>query len=302
MKKISWITHPKYDIPLPKNHRFTSSKFSDLHKELKSRDFYRNAVILRPNKASVNDLEIVHNREYILKIKDGSLSEKENRRLGFKWSEILSNRSFLAVNGTLLTCKEALRNKIACHLAGGTHHAFKDCGSGFCVFNDLAYASITLLNQEKINKILILDLDVHQGDGTASICENIDNIFTCSIHCKNNFPFDKKNSNLDVPIDDEVNDVKYINILTKTLDQIESNFTPDIVFYDAGVDVHSNDDLGNLNLTDDGIKKRDEIVCEYFKEKKIPLCTVIGGGYSKNRQELASRHFSIFETVSKTYL
>ena len=123
-----------------------------------------------------------------------------------------------------------------------------------------------------------------------------------SVHCKNNFPFDKKNSNLDVPIDDEVDDVKYINILTKTLDQIESHFTPDIVFYDAGVDVHSNDDLGNLNLTDDGIKKRDEIVCEYFKEKKIPLCTVIGGGYSKNRQELASRHFSIFETVSKTYL
>ncbi len=112
----------------------------------------------------------------------------------------------------------------------------------------------------------------------------------------------KKNSNLDVPIDDEIDDVKYINILTKTLDQIESHFTPDIVFYDAGVDVHSNDDLGNLNLTDDGIKKRDEIVCEYFKEKKIPLCTVIGGGYSKNRQELASRHFSIFETVSKTYL
>ena len=196
----------------------------------------------------------------------------------------------------------ALGNGVACHLAGGTHHAFKDCGSGFCVFNDLAYASIALLNQKKVKKILILDLDVHQGDGTASICENIDNIFTCSIHCKNNFPFDKKNSNLDVPIDDEVNDVEYINILTKTLDQIESNFTPDIVFYDAGVDVHSNDDLGNLNLTDDGIKKRDEIVCEYFKEKRIPLCTVIGGGYSKNRQELASRHFSIFETVSKTYL
>ncbi len=124
----------------------------------------------------------------------------------------------------------ALENGVACHLAGGTHHAFKDCGSGFCVFNDLAYASIALLNQKKVKKILILDLDVHQGDGTASICENIDNIFTCSIHCKNNFPFDKKNSNLDVPIDDEVNDIKYINILTKTLDQIESNFKPDIVF------------------------------------------------------------------------
>ena len=237
-----------------------------------------------------------------MSVKEGNLSRDQERRINLPWSEKLAKRSFLAIQGTLQTSQLALDYGIACHLAGGTHHAFKDCGSGFCVFNDLAYASITLLNQEKINKILILDLDVHQGDGTASICENIDNIFTCSIHCKNNFPFDKKNSNLDVPIDDEVDDVKYINILTKTLDQIESHFTPDIVFYDAGVDVHSNDDLGNLNLTDDGIKKRDEIVCEYFKEKKIPLCTVIGGGYSKNRQELASRHFSIFETVSKTYL
>ena len=302
MKKLNVVYNDNYDIPLPDGHRFVGTKFSDLYNFIKNSNLYTNLTIHQSKSAPINDVQVVHNRNYVMSVKEGNLSRDQERRINLPWSEKLAKRSFLAIQGTLQTSQLALDYGIACHLAGGTHHAFKDCGSGFCVFNDLAYASITLLNQKKINKILILDLDVHQGDGTASICENIDNIFTCSIHCKNNFPFDKKNSNLDVPIDDEVNDVEYINILTKTLDQIESNFTPDIVFYDAGVDVHSNDDLGNLNLTDDGIKKRDEIVCEYFKEKKIPLCTVIGGGYSKNRQELASRHFSIFETVSKTYL
>ena len=302
MKKLNVVYNDNYDIPLPEGHRFVGTKFSDLYNFIKNSNLYTNLTIHQSKSAPINDVQVVHNRDYVMSVKEGNLSRDQERRINLPWSEKLAKRSFLAIQGTLQTSQLALDYGIACHLAGGTHHAFKDCGSGFCVFNDLAYASITLLNQKKINKILILDLDVHQGDGTASICENIDNIFTCSIHCKNNFPFDKKNSNLDVPIDDEVNDVEYINILTKTLDQIESNFTPDIVFYDAGVDVHSNDDLGNLNLTNDGIKKRDEIVCEYFKEKKIPLCTVIGGGYSKNRQELASRHFSIFETVSKTYL
>ncbi len=302
MKKLNVVYNDNYDIPLPEGHRFVGTKFSDLYKYIKNSNLYKNLTIHQSKSAPVNNVQVVHNRDYVMNVKVGNLSRDQERRINLPWTDKLAKRSFLAIQGTLQTSLLALDYGIACHLAGGTHHAFKDCGSGFCVFNDLAYASITLLNQKKINKILILDLDVHQGDGTASICENIDNIFTCSIHCKNNFPFDKKNSNLDVPIEDEVNDVKYINILTKTLDQIESNFTPDIVFYDAGVDVHSEDDLGNLNLTDDGIKKRDEIVCEYFKEKKIPLCTVIGGGYSKNRQELASRHFSIFETVSKTYL
>ena len=302
MRKLNVVYNHNYDIPLPDGHRFVGTKFSDLYNHIKDSDIYKNLIIHKSIEAPISDVQCVHKSEYVLNVKQGSLSRADERKINLPWSKRLARRSFLAIQGTLQTSQLALGNGVACHLAGGTHHAFKDCGSGFCVFNDLAYASITLLNQKKVKKILILDLDVHQGDGTASICENIDNIFTCSIHCKNNFPFEKKNSNLDVPIDDEVDDVKYIKILTKTLDQIESNFTPDIVFYDAGVDVHSNDDLGNLNLTDDGIKKRDEIVCEYFKEKKVPLCTVIGGGYSKNRQELASRHFSIFETVSKIYL
>ena len=301
MKKISWITHPQYDIPLPKNHRFTSSKFSDLYKELKTKDFYKNAVILSPKKASINELEIVHDNEYILKVHNGTLSEKEIRRLGFKWSEILSNRSFLAVNGTLLTCKEALRNNIACHLAGGTHHAHKSFGSGYCVFNDIAYSSRKLIKENYVKRILIIDLDVHQGDGTAAILSKDKEIFTCSIHCKNNFPFRKSKSDLDVELDNGLNDNQYLDILKETLKKCMDNINPDILIYDAGVDVHKNDKLGNLNLTSKGILERDKMVLSFFKNKFIPIATVIGGGYSDNNIELAKRHSIIFQAVSEIF-
>ena len=301
MKKISWITHPQYDIPLPKNHRFTSSKFSDLYKELKTKDFYKNAVILSPKKASVNELEIVHDNKYILKIHNGTLSEKEIRRLGFKWSEILSNRSFLAVNGTLLTCKEALRNNIACHLAGGTHHAHKSFGSGYCVFNDIAYSSRKLIKENYVKRILIIDLDVHQGDGTAAILSKDKEIFTCSVHCKNNFPFRKSKSDLDVELDNGLNDHEYLDILKETLRKCMDNITPDIVIYDAGVDVHKNDKLGNLNITSKGILERDKMVISFFKNKFIPVATVIGGGYSDDNIELAKRHSIIFQAVNEIF-
>ena len=301
MKKISWITHPEYDIPLPKNHKFTSSKFSDLYKELKTKDFYKNAVILKPNKASVNELKIVHDNEYILKVHNGTLSEKEIRRLGFNWSEILSNRSFLAVNGTLLTCKEALKNKIACHLAGGTHHAHKNFGSGYCVFNDIAYSSRKLIKENYVKKILIIDLDVHQGDGTAAILSKDKEIFTCSMHCKNNFPFRKSKSDLDVELENGLNDHEYLVILKQTIKKCMDNITPDIVIYDAGVDVHKNDKLGNLNLTSKGILERDKMVISFFKNISIPIATVIGGGYSDNNIELAKRHSIIFQAVNEIF-
>ena len=301
MKKISWITHPQYDIILPENHKFTASKFSDLFNELKSKEFYSNSNILQPTKAKVEDLEIVHDKDYILKIKNGTLSEKEIRRLGFIWSETLSNRSFLAVNGTLLTCKEALKNGVANHLAGGTHHAHKSFGSGYCVFNDIAYSSKILIKEKKVKKILIIDLDVHQGDGTAEILKNDTNIFTCSMHCKNNFPFRKTKSDLDVELDNGLNDHQYLDILKQTLKKCMENITPDIVIYDAGVDVHKNDKLGNLNLTSKGILERDKMVISFFKNKFIPVATVIGGGYSDDNKELAKRHSIIFQAVNEIF-
>ena len=298
MKKISWITHEDYDIPLPENHKFTATKFSDLYNELKKTDIYHNAKILKPTKANVEDLSICHDLDYVLKIKNGNLSDKEIRRLGFNWSETLSNRSFLAVNGTLLTCKEAIKNGIANHLAGGTHHSHKDFGSGYCVFNDICYASLHLLKEKLVKKILIFDTDVHQGDGTASILQNNSDIFTCSIHCKNNFPFRKSKSDLDVELNDNLNDHEYLIILKKTLDQCLKLFKPELVIFDTGVDIHELDELGNLNITTNGLLERDIIVLNYFKNKAIPVATVIGGGYSKNRFELARRHSLIFKASS----
>ena len=301
MKKISWVTHEDYDIPLPENHKFTASKFSDLYNELKTSDFYHRAKILSPQKASVDEVSICHDLDYVLKIKNGTLSDKEIRRLGFKWSETLSNRSFLAVNGTLLTCKEAIKNGIANHLAGGTHHSHRDFGSGYCVFNDMAYASLHLIRTHKVKKILIFDTDVHQGDGTASILKDNEKIFTCSIHCKNNFPFRKSISDMDVELDDNLEDNEYLEILYQTLNSCIKNFNPDLVIFDTGVDIHENDKLGNLKITTEGLLKRDLTVLEFFKNKSIPIATVIGGGYSNDKLELAKRHSLIFKATSMVF-
>ena len=280
MKKLSWITHPQYDIALPKNHKFTASKFSDLFKYLQTNDFYFRSNILEPNKASIEELELVHDREYILKVLKGTLTDKEIRRLGFNWSEVLSNRSFLAVNGTLLTCKEALKNGIANHLAGGTHHSHRNFGSGYCVFNDMAYASKSLINSKLVKKILIFDTDVHQGDGTAEILKNDKDIFTCSIHCKNNFPFRKSKSDLDIELEDNLEDKDYLDIVNKTLIDCVKECDPEIVIFDAGVDIHKDDKLGNLNISSEGLLKRDKLILSFFKKHSIPVATVIGGGYS----------------------
>ena len=301
MKKLSWITHPQYDIALPKNHKFTSSKYSDLFKYLQTNDFYFRSNILKPNKASTEELELVHDREYILKVLKGTLTDKEIRRLGFNWSEVLSNRSFLAVNGTLLTCKEALKNGIANHLAGGTHHSHRNFGSGYCVFNDMAYASKSLINSKLVKKILIFDTDVHQGDGTAEILKNDKDIFTCSIHCKNNFPFRKSKSDLDIELEDNLEDKDYLDIVNKTLIDCVKECDPEIVIFDAGVDIHKDDKLGNLNISSEGLLKRDKLILSFFKKHSIPVATVIGGGYSDDNLELAKRHSIIFKASNEIF-
>ena len=175
--KIPWIFHKDYDIPLPKNHRFSSSKFGDLYTLLIDSELAKSAEVFVPNAAEDSQLTEVHTRDYISKIKNGNLSNKEEKILGLPWSETLSKRSYLAVNGTYLAAKLALINGIACHLAGGTHHAHANYGSGFCVYNDLAYAAKNIISDGKCKKVLIIDCDVHQGDGTAEICKNDTNIF-----------------------------------------------------------------------------------------------------------------------------
>lgn len=295
--QIPWVYHNDYDIPLPKNHRFSSSKFGDLFTFLQNMDFYHNSKIHEPPVATEEQLLKVHTREYVDKIKYGNLTENEEKKLGLPWSDTLSKRSFLAVSGTFLTTKLALSNGVACHLAGGTHHAHTNYGSGFCVFNDIAFAAKNLIDINFCKKILIIDCDVHQGDGTADICKDNKDIFTSSIHAKNNFPYIKAESDLDIELPDDISEDSYLREIDKMLYECIKNITPDVVIYDAGVDVHANDRLGRLSISTNGIYNRDTKIINFFKQKNIPIATVIGGGYSADRFELAHRHSIIFKVV-----
>ena len=245
---ITWITHPDYDIPLPPGHRFTSTKFSDLFELLKKSEYMESATVLVPEKANAEQVGIAHCSEYVEKIANGSLDEKEQRRLGLRWSPVLAKRSFIAVNGSLLAARSALQYGISCHLAGGTHHSHFDFGSGFCVFNDLAFTALTLTKSKEVKNILIFDCDVHQGDGTAKFSTkwNSKRLSTLSLHCASNYPRLKANSTYDVGLRDNCKDEEYLQILETSVNKALADIRPDFVLYDAGVDVYANDKLGRL--------------------------------------------------------
>ena len=298
---ITWITHPDYDIPLPPGHRFTPTKFSDLFSLLKKSKYVKFATILTPEKADADQVGIAHCSKYVEKIAMGSLDEREQRRLGLQWSPALAKRSFIAVNGSLLAARSALKHGVSCHLAGGTHHSHFDFGSGFCVFNDLAYAALTLTTTKEVKNILIFDCDVHQGDGTARILENNENTFTCSIHSSKNFPYRKANSDLDIGLEDGLTWFAYKKQLIEGLNKCMERFSPDLVLYVAGVDIHKNDKLGRLSIDDEGLFERELTVLSFFKKRGIPLATVMGGGYSDDKNELAERHSTVVKAAHQLW-
>ena len=298
---IPWIYHPDYDIPLPTNHRFTAKKHADLLSLLMKSEISNNSRVFQPEPANKDQIQIVHTKSYINKIEFGNLSKSEENILGLPWSKELLKRAYLDVNGTLTAAKLALKHAIACHLAGGTHHAHANFGSGFCVFNDIAFTAKNLIHECICKKVLVIDCDVHQGDGTASICSDEPAIYTCSMHAKNNFPLEKINGDYDIPLDDEISNKEYMNKIIYMLDICNKEISPDLVIYDAGVDVHQNDKLGRLKINSETIMKRDLAILDYFKQKSIPICTVIGGGYSEDRNELAKRHSIIFNAAHRVY-
>ena len=256
-----------------------------------------------PKPCTTENLSIAHKASYIDAIQTGNLSRENQVRLGLPWSETLRERSFTAPNGTLLAAQLALKTGIACHAAGGTHHAHWDFGAGFCVFNDLAYTARALIKMGLARRVLILDCDVHQGDGTANILSNDSNILTCSIHCAENYPAKKAVSDLDFPISKGSGDDDYLTVLGHCLSQIDqSNFSPDFVLYDAAIDVHGNDKLGLLEMTSEGIFERDKVVLSHFKKKQVPIATTIGGGYGEAHQEVAQRHSIIFRAVASVFV
>jgi len=292
------VNHPDYVAQIGDDHRFPIKKFGELIKLLQKKNIATTQNTFQPSEVSKKTLLNVHSEEYINKINNLSLDKDEMRKLGFPLVKSVRRRSFVATGGTVLASKLAVKYKLACNTAGGSHHAFSNEGNGYCVFNDVAVAASYLKKKFKFKKILILDLDVHQGDGTAKIFENDDNVFTVSIHSKKNYPSKKQNSNIDIELEDGIEDEKYLNIVNLLLQRIK-DFQFDFVFYVAGVDVHFEDRLGKLNITETGIKKREELVINNFFKKNIPLCGVLGGGYNHNFEQLINLHSILHETCKK---
>lgn len=298
---IPLIYSPFYSYSFPANHRFPMSKFHHLHRCLGEVGIIQNNNVFRPGKVKHEVLALAHDIDYIHRFEHNLLSTKELRKMGLPWSEPLVKRSMISPNGTLMTGAIALNQGIACHLAGGTHHAHYDHGRGYCIFNDLAVAAKALIAQGKAKRVLIFDCDVHQGDGTASILESDPEIFTCSIHCEKNFPHHKATSDLDVGLPKGMDDREYLLIVAETLEKAIKMSQPDLVFYDAGVDVYANDGLGYLNISQAGILAREQLVLETIKQNNIPVATVIGGGYDKDTVALAKRHALVFQAAQAVY-
>jgi acetoin utilization deacetylase AcuC-like enzyme len=289
------INHPDYVAQIGDDHRFPIKKFGELIKLLKNKNIAKDTNIYEPTEVSISTLLDVHEETYINKINNLSLNKDEIRKLGFPLVKSVRRRSFVATGGTVLASKLAVKHKLACNTAGGSHHAFPNQGNGYCVFNDVAVAAKYLKKKYQYKKILILDLDVHQGDGTAKIFENDNDIFTVSVHSKKNYPTQKQISNIDVELDDGMKDEEYINTIEHLFKKIENqNFN--FVFYIAGVDIHFQDRLGKLNISEEGIRKRENLVINNFFKKKIPLCGVLGGGYNQNFEQLVNLHSILHET------
>ena len=274
-------------------------KFALLHQHLRSRGIACRDNEYRPGRARASLLGHAHCPDYVEAIIGGTLDQKALRRMGLPWSEGLVRRTCIAPMGTLLTAQLALKQGLACHLAGGTHHAHYDFGSGFCIFNDLAFAAKHLLASGAVNKILIFDCDVHQGDGTAAMLADEARIFTCSIHCEKNFPVRKMESDLDVGLPLGMTDRDYLDTVLGTLETVLDNEQPDLVLYDAGVDIYEQDPLGRLAISLQGIADRDHGVIRRCRDKGIPVATVIGGGYDDDRQALARRHALVIEEAAR---
>ncbi|MCQ4308076.1 histone deacetylase [Pseudomonas stutzeri] len=284
------IFHDDYSPPLPSGHRFPMEKFRLLRDHLIASGLTTDEALLRPEICPADILALAHDRAYVERYCTGDMSREELRRLGLPWSPQLAQRTVRAVGGSLLAAERALQHGLACHLAGGTHHAHHDHASGFCIFNDLAVIALSLLESGRVGRVLIFDCDVHQGDGTARILEQVPDAVTVSLHCEKNFPARKARSDWDIALAPGLGDADYLKTVNDTLDYLLPLYQPDLVIYDAGVDVHRDDALGLLNLSDEGLAMRDSAVIEHCLGRDIPLVGLIGGGYDRDRALLARRH------------
>lgn len=276
-------------------------KFRLLRDHLVASGLTTDEALLRPELCPTDLLTLAHDRAYVARYCSGDMSRDELRRLGLPWSPPLAQRTLRAVGGSLLAAELALQHGLACHLAGGTHHAHHDHASGFCIFNDLAVIALSLLERGRVGRVLIFDCDVHQGDGTARILEHTADAVTVSLHCEKNFPTRKARSDWDIGLPPGLGDTQYLKAVDDALNYLLPLYQPDLVIYDAGVDVHRDDALGLLNLTDEGLAMRDSAVIEHCLGRDIPVVGVIGGGYDKDRALLARRHAQLHFSAAEAW-
>jgi acetoin utilization deacetylase AcuC-like enzyme len=289
----------KYTFPLPDGHRFPIAKYAQLRQRVLDESIVPSDCMHDPPRAARDDLLLVHTSDYVDRFTLGQLTRDEERRLGFPWSDALVERSYRATGGTIEAARHAVDRGIAMNLAGGTHHAFPDHGEGFCVFNDVAVAIRALQRDKRITRAAIVDLDVHQGNGTHAIFAGDDRVFTFSMHGDRNYPFRKVAGRLDVELPDGTGDDAYLAHLSSVLPGVIADARPDLVVYLAGADPHENDRLGRLRLTFDGLARRDSIVLEQCREVGIPVVVTIAGGYGTRIEDTVHVHATTARIASR---
>jgi acetoin utilization deacetylase AcuC-like enzyme len=277
-------------LPLPPEHRFPMAKYRLLRERVLADGIVPADRVLEPSAADWDDLRLVHTSEYVDGVAHGTLPAGVQRRIGFPWSPAMVERARRSVGGTIAAARAALDEGVAVNLAGGTHHAFSDRGEGYCVFNDIAVAARVLLRDQRIARTLVVDLDVHQGNGTAAIFRDEAAVFTFSMHGANNFPFHKETSDLDVALPDGASDDEYLDLLAKNLPVLIERHRPDLVFYLAGADPYEGDRLGRLKLTIDGLRARDALVFDTCRAAGLPVAVSMGGGYATDVDAIVCIH------------
>lgn len=299
MLKVSY--DPIYKYELPEGHRFPMEKYDLLPQQLLYEGTLNECNFFAPSRLDSESILLTHTKEYLDKLDANALSRKEARTIGFPIRPELIERGRYIAGGTFNSVAYARKYGISMNIAGGTHHSFADHGEGFCLYNDIAIASNMVLRDNPNHKILVVDLDVHQGNGTAKIFENESRVFTFSMHGAKNYPVRKMQSDLDVPMPDGCRDIEYLEALRRSLDQILNNFQPDLVFYLSGVDVLETDKLGRLALSKEGCRDRDEYVFKMMKSIDVPVVVSMGGGYSERIADIIDAHANTYRMAQDVY-
>ncbi|MBC8130693.1 MAG: histone deacetylase [Rhizobiaceae bacterium] len=300
MALLPIVHHPAFDALFDSRHRFPMEKFSRLARILVEDGLVPGGFVV-PEPASATSLGLAHSEAYVDAVLTRQVSPEIEKAIGFAVDERVALRSRSATGGTVLAARLALATGLACNTAGGSHHAHRDGGAGFSVFNDVAVAAHVLLAERLVSRVLVFDCDVHQGDGTARIFAGETRVFTLSIHAAKNYPDVKPPSDLDIPLPDGTRDAAYLAVLPFALETALERARPEIVFYNAGVDPHEDDRLGRLALSDSGLAERDRQVIGFFRDRAIPVAAVIGGGYSRDIEALARRH-TILHRVAREFV